>query len=97
MKVDILHEGDSNIIDIEKYKNKLLNSFILVYSNEANYSYNIFDTLDLLILIDSFSNEFYIEMRKHNKQALNEFINRINIVLGDHLADKIYRKLKEVW
>lgn len=97
MKVDILHEGDNNIIDIEKYKNKLLNSIILVYSNNVDYSYNILDTLDLLILLNSFSNKFYIEMRKHNKQALDEFINRLNIVLGGYLADTIYRKLKEIW
>lgn len=97
MKVDILHEGDNNIIDIEKYKNKLLNSIILVYSNNADYSYDILDTLDLLILINSFSSEFYIEMKKHNTQALDEFINRLNIVLGGYLADTIYRKLKEIW
>lgn len=97
MKVDILHEGDNNIIDIEKYKNKLLNSIILVYSNNADYSYDILDTLDLLILINSFSSEFYIEMKKHNAQALDEFINRLNIVLGGYLADTIYRKLKEIW
>ena len=94
MKVDILHGDEIDIVSVEKYKNKILSILLNLYDSIIGYNY---EKSNLLNFINSFDNEFYIEMKKHNAQALDEFINRLNIVLGGYLADTIYRKLKEIW
>ena len=94
MKVDIWHGDEIDIVSVEKYKNKILSILLNLYDSIIGYNY---EKSNLLNFINSFSSEFYIEMKKHNAQALDEFINRLNIVLGGYLADTIYRKLKEIW
>ena len=93
MKVDIWHGDEIDIVSVEKYKNKILSIILNLYDSIIGYNY---DKSNLLNFINSFDNEFYIELKNHNKEALYVLINRFNLISSFDNID-LCKKIKEIW